>query len=120
MNGSGILQIRAELPPLQPGPDGAIRVGNSRITLDVIVEAFEQGLPLDEIASEYDVLERADVYSAIAFYLRHKSEVQAYLNQRRQFADDLEQHLQAAGLTPTQSEIDALKARWGTRKSPEC
>ena len=112
MAGVGALEIKAELPPLQPGADGAIRVGNTRITLDVLVDAFEQGIPLDEIASEYDALKRSDVYSAIAFYLCHKSEVLNYLEDRKQRAEALRQMLAANGITPTQDQIEAIKKRW--------
>ena len=112
MSAAGWLEIKAELPPLQADADGVIHVGNSRITLDVIVEAFEQGLAADEIATEFDALERADVYSAIAFYLRHKPKVLSYLEGRRRLEEQLRRALEASGGTPTQDQKDAIKARW--------
>jgi uncharacterized protein (DUF433 family) len=112
MPGADTLEIKAELPPLQPGADGAIRVGNTRITLDVVVDAFEQGLALEEIVNEFDSLERSDVYSAIAFYLRHKPEVQSYLEGRRQAEEQLRKKIEASGGTPTQDQMDAIKGQW--------
>ena len=111
MSGIASLEIKAELPPLQPGPDGAIRVGSSRITLDVIVEAFEAGLSPEEITNEFDPLERSEVYSTIAYYLRHKAEVQGYLDNRQRQAEELQKVLEAEGRTPSKERRDALKHR---------
>jgi uncharacterized protein (DUF433 family) len=108
----GALEIRAEVPPLRFDSDGSIRVGATRITLDVIVDAFEQGMALDEIAEEYDLLDRSEVYSAIAFYLRHKAEVRAYLGERQLQANRLQKELEAAGRTPSVAQREALKDRW--------
>jgi len=45
---------------------GAIRIGESRITLDLIVEQYENGMTAEEIAQAYDTLALADVRAAIA------------------------------------------------------
>ena len=37
----------------------------------------------------YDTLMLADVHAAIAYYLRHRDEVSAYLKQRNEEAEDL-------------------------------
>ena len=112
MSGIASLEIKAELPPLQPGPDGAIRVGSSRITLDVIVEAFEAGLSPEEITEEFDSLQRSDVYSTIAYYIRHKAEVQGYLDIRQRQAEELQKVLEAKGRTPSKERREAIKHHW--------
>ncbi len=65
---------------------GAVRVGGTRVTLDTVVEAFGEGLTAEEIAQQYPVLELADVYAVIGYYLRHLEYVQAYLEERARSA----------------------------------
>lgn len=73
------LPIRAEFPPLLVDEGGVIRVGKSRVSLDVVVEQFENGSTPDDTVRAYDTLELADVYAVVAYYLRHRAEVRAYL-----------------------------------------
>ncbi|HEY2586104.1 MAG TPA: DUF433 domain-containing protein [Tepidisphaeraceae bacterium] len=72
--------------PLRAGPDGVIRVGRTRVTLDTIIAAFTGGATANQIAEEYPVVALADIESAIAFYLAHKTEVEAYLRTRAEEA----------------------------------
>ncbi len=72
----------AELIPLATGQDGVIRVGETRVTLDTVVTAFNAGATAEEIVQDYDALELADIYAVIAYYLRHRSEVAEYLRRR--------------------------------------
>jgi uncharacterized protein (DUF433 family) len=68
--------------PLQALEDGVVRVGGTRVTLDTVVIAFEQGATAEEIVQQYPSLRLADAYAVIAYYLRHRSEVEAYLASR--------------------------------------
>lgn len=74
------LDIQPELPPLRVDPvGGAIRVGRTRVLFVLVVRAFQRGDTPEEIVRAYDTLNLADVYGAVAFYLRHREEVEAYL-----------------------------------------
>jgi uncharacterized protein (DUF433 family) len=84
---------------------GTIRIGRSRITLDVIVENYESGATPEAIAAAYDVLSLADVYSAIGYYLRHQVELRAYLDERQQQADELRQKIEAERPRITREEL---------------
>lgn len=57
-------------------------MGHSRVTLDVVVDAFREGATAEEIVHQYPTLELADVYAVISYYLRHQGEVEAYLSRR--------------------------------------
>ena len=81
------LTIEPAPVPLRTDADGVVRVGRTRVTLDTVVAAFEEGATAEEIVHQYPSLDLADVYSVIGFYLRHRSEVDAYLRQRQQQAD---------------------------------
>ena len=83
------LTIVAESAPLQANEDGVILVGKTRVTLDTVVAVFNQGATAEEIAYRYSSLNLADVYATIAFYLKHQSEVDAYLQQRRQQSQEI-------------------------------
>jgi uncharacterized protein (DUF433 family) len=83
------LEVVAEPAPLKANEDGVILVGRTRVTLDTVVAVFQQGATAEEIVYRYPSLNLADVYATIAFYLKHQSEVEAYLQQRRQQAQEI-------------------------------
>lgn len=68
--------------PLTTADSGVIRVGGTRVTLDTVVSAFDAGATAEEIAQDYDALDLADVYAVITYYLRHRREVDEYLQRR--------------------------------------
>ena len=66
------LPLFAELPLLRSDEGGAIRVGNSRILLDLVVLEYENGMTPEEIVRAYDTLTLSEVYGVVAYYLRHR------------------------------------------------
>ena len=89
------LTIEAETAPLVPNEDGVILVGKTRVTLDTVIAIFNQGATAEEIVYRYPSLNLADVYATIAFYLKHQSAVEAYLQKRRQQAQEIREINQA-------------------------
>jgi uncharacterized protein (DUF433 family) len=81
-----ILSPNGEPCPLRIDEGGGVRVGGSRVTLDLIVEQYENGMTPEDMVRAYDTLVLADVHAAIAYYLRHRDEVRAYLKQREEEA----------------------------------
>jgi uncharacterized protein (DUF433 family) len=67
---------------------GALRVGNTRVSLDSIVYAFQQGHSPETIAQQYPALTLEEVYGAIAFYLANREEVEAYLARQEQLWEE--------------------------------
>jgi uncharacterized protein (DUF433 family) len=84
-----LLPLHAESPPLRVDEGGAVRVGKSRVSLDLVVEQYENGMTPEDMVRAYDTLVLADVYAVIAYYLRHREEVRAYLNRRQEEAESL-------------------------------
>jgi Protein of unknown function (DUF433) len=74
---------------IQANEDDVILVGKTRVTLDTVVAVFNQGATAEEIVYRYPSLNLADVYATIAFYPKHQSEVEVYLQQRRQQAQEV-------------------------------
>ena len=77
--------------PLMLGEDGVIRVGKTRVTLDTVVYAFQDGATAEEIASQYPSLDLSDVYLVIAYYLKHRAEVETYLQEREKIVEEVRQ-----------------------------
>ena len=68
--------------PLDTGSDGVIRVRGTRITLDTVWAAFNEGATAEEIVQQYPSLSLADTYQAIGDCLRHTAVLDAYLAKR--------------------------------------
>jgi len=90
-----MLAIQTEPTPLATDPDGVVRVGGTRVTLDTLVAAFADGLTPEEIVYEYPSLPLAEVYAVLGYYLRHRAEVETYLHQRRGQAEAVRQQNEA-------------------------
>lgn len=88
------LPLNAERPPLRVDPGGAIRIANSRVPLDLVVEQYENGMTPEDIVRAYDSLELADVHAVVAWYLRHQSEASAYLKRRAEEAGALRERIE--------------------------
>lgn len=80
------VQVPPERVPIRTDTDGVIRVAGTRVTLDTIVAAFDAGATAEEIVQQFPSVKLADIYSVIAYYLHHESEVRAYLARRQQQA----------------------------------
>lgn len=90
-----VLAVEADPTPLHVDQYGVVRVVGSRITLDTVVHAFENGASAEEIVLSFPTLSLADVYGVISYYLHHKANVRAYLEQREAEAWELRQRIEA-------------------------
>ena len=61
---------------------GVWRVAGTRVMLDSVVAAYQQGHSAETIQQQYPALSLADVYGAITYYLRHRDDVDYYLEQQ--------------------------------------
>src|SRR5262245_9897947 len=83
------LIIQPEAPPLCQDASGALRVGASRVLVELVIRAFQDGATPEAIAQRYPTATLADIYAVIAYYLRHRQEVEAYLEEREQRAQEV-------------------------------
>jgi uncharacterized protein (DUF433 family) len=81
--------LQPQILPLSRWPDGSIRVGETRVLLDVVVIAFNEGHTPEEIVLNYPVLKLPEVYGAITYYLDNKAEIDAYMAEREREAEAL-------------------------------
>ncbi len=85
----------SETIPLTRDADGTVRVGCTRVTLDVLMEAYDQGATPEQIVQKFGELKIDDVYAVITYYLRHQEDVRAYLVERERRADVLEKEIRS-------------------------
>jgi len=103
------LSWQTEAPPLRVDEGGAVRVGDSRVSLDVLVEQYDNGMTPEDMVRAYESLVLADVHAVIAFYLRHRDEVQAYIQRRSDEAATLRASLEST--RPRMTRETLLKRR---------
>jgi uncharacterized protein (DUF433 family) len=81
--------------PIHTDFEGVIRVSNTRVTLDTLVFAFNQGHTAEEIAQQYPTVPLADVYSVIGYYLHNRNEIDSYLEKRQEEAQKIQKENEA-------------------------
>lgn len=64
--------------------NGSYYVAGTRISLDSVVCSFDRGNSPEAIQQEYPLLKLPQIYGAIAFYLDHQNEIDAYLEETQQ------------------------------------
>ena len=103
--------IQPEAPPLREDASGALRVGSSRVLGELVIRAFQDGATPETIAQHYPTATLADIYAVIAYYLRHRQEVEAYLAEREQRAQEVRQRIERH-----QGDLADLRRRILTRQ----
>lgn len=93
---ANLISFPVEAPPLRMDDGGVIRVGSSRVSLDLIVEQYNNGAAPEDLIRAYDTLTLRDVHAVIAYYLGHLDEVHAYLAKRAEEARQLRDAIEAA------------------------
>jgi uncharacterized protein (DUF433 family) len=94
------LETRLNVPefesvPLYMDAHGVIRVKGTRVVLDRVIHAYNEGTSAEEIVQQYTTLQLADVHTVIGYYLRHKDEVDTYLVKQEQLAEELRRKIEA-------------------------
>ena len=88
--------IHADPVPLRVDEHGVVRVGDSRLSLEVVLDYHQQGMTPEAIAEGYaDIITLADVLAVLAYYHRHRAEVDDYLQRREQEAESVRRLLEA-------------------------
>ncbi len=89
------LSIHADPTPLRITPEGDVRIGATRVLLDMVVHAFDDGATPEAVVQRFPALDLADVYAVMGYCLRHRAEVDDYLRRRERRAEEVRKKIEA-------------------------
>lgn len=104
----------SEQIPIRPDEYGRLRVGNTRVLLDLIIYAYWRGETPETITDSYPTLSLDVIYLAIGYYLRHRAEIDAYLHKQEAQAEAFQREDEATHPLVLTREI--LLARLAARR----
>ncbi len=94
--------------PLREEPAGVLRVGKSRVLLELVIRAYQRGASPQEIVRMYDTLALGDVFAVIAYYLANPDDIDEYLRKCDQDAEAVRRRIEASQPPgPTKDELVA-------------
>ena len=92
--------------PLREEPSGVLRVGNSRVLLELVLRAFKAGATPEAIVQSYDTLSLADVYAVLSRYLADSGPFEEYLRLREEVATETRRKIE--GFQGSQGNLRAI------------
>ena len=99
--------------PLTQWEDGSIRITGSRVPIDSILYHFKLGSVPEQIVYKFPSLRLIEVYGAITYYLSHREEIEEYLRQREEQAEETRRLIESSPLYKDKSDLrERLLARW--------
>ncbi len=101
--------LEAETVPLRVEEDGTIRVGKTRVTLDIVLGAYNLGQSAEEMTRMYTTLQLEEIRAVIDYYLRHREEMDAYLERRRLETEEIWRQIEE--ICPPDKFRDRIAAR---------
>jgi uncharacterized protein (DUF433 family) len=106
------LESPVESIPIREDATGALRVGDTRVLLELVIDAFEDGATPETISQRYDTLALSDVYAVITYYLRHRDEIGDYLRRRGQQAAEIWRKIES-----NQRDLGEIRRRLNARRN---
>lgn len=82
--------------PLRMDEHGAIRVGGTRVLLDLVIHEFHNGATPEGIVDCYEALSLPDVYAVLSYYLHNPGPIDEYLRRREEEAEAVRRTVEAA------------------------
>jgi uncharacterized protein (DUF433 family) len=108
------LAVKTDPTPLRTDEDGVVRVGETRVMLERIVHAVDEGASAEEILARYPSLDLADVHATLAYILRHRSEVDAYMNESKTRGEEMRRRIEQR--SPQEGLREELERRLSARR----
>lgn len=95
--------------PLREEPAGVFRVGNTRVLLELLLDAYQRGESPEAIVRSFRSLRLADVYAVITRYLADPAPFDEYLRRCEEEAEAVRKKLEADGVTGRITKQDLLE-----------
>ncbi|HEV3345103.1 MAG TPA: DUF433 domain-containing protein [Pirellulales bacterium] len=86
-------------------------MGDSRVLLELVIHAFQDGATPEAICQRYSSLTLSDVYAVVAYYLRHQQEIEVYLSQRDRKTAEMNARMEAR-----QGDLTQIRGRLQSRR----
>ncbi len=109
------MTLGSEQIPLERDESGTIRIASTRVTLESVAYAFQEGESAESIQEAFPSLSLSDVYLVLGYCLRHPQELQIYLDEQRQ--GDAQARDQDEERFPTNGLKERLLQRRAQRRS---
>jgi len=106
------LAVASDPTPIRVDSDGTARVGASRVRLASVLHHYKQGATPEQIRESFPSVSLGDIYGAIAYYLHHRDEVDAYLADLEKEADRIRREVDS------RPETQALREKLRASKKP--
>ena len=96
--------------PLEFNKHGVIRIRNSRVSLDSVLHAYNEGAMPEEIVYQFPTLQLKAIYAVISYALYHPEFVNSYLQKQQAQSAELQKQIKK------QFPSDGLRARLLARR----
>ena len=80
--------------PLHRDASGSLRVGQTRVLLELVVRAYRAGATPEEIVQAYETLRLPDVYAVLAWCLNNDPVVAEYMAERERIGAAVQRELE--------------------------
>ena len=81
--------------PLRVDESGAVRVGQTRVSLLSVLTAFQRGETPEQIVHSYPSLQLSDAYAVVSYYLMNRNELDAWVEKEKAFGESLQKEAEA-------------------------
>lgn len=90
---------------------GSLRIGQTRVLVELVLWAFQDGATPEAIVQRYPTLSLVNVYTVIAYYLQHQDEMERYLAKQEQRATEVRKQIERG-----QDDLAELRSRLLARR----
>jgi uncharacterized protein (DUF433 family) len=97
---------------LREDSTGSLRIGQTRILVELVLRAFQDGATPETIVQRYPSLGLVDVYAVITHYLQHREEMDRYLAERERSAEEVRERIEQG-----QGDLAELRTRLLAQRS---
>ena len=108
------LAVKTDPAPLRTDEDGVVRVRETRVMLERIVHAVDEGVSAEKILESYPSLDLADVHATLAYILRHRSEVDAYMDESKAHTAEMRRRIEER--SPQEGLCEELERQLSARR----
>jgi len=91
---------------LREDSSGSLRIGQTRVLVELVLRAFQDGATPEAIVQRYPTLSLVDVYTVIAYYLQHHDDLEQYLSKQEQRATEVRERVDRG-----QGDLAELRSR---------